>query len=185
MATPRPAAFRLGSEGSAALQFALVAPALVLLLAGCFEIAVLLFVSGSLESAVLAASRYGTTGSVDGGVTREERIRQIIAERTLGLVDPKLTEIHTLVYPSFANIGQPEPFTDSNHNGVRDTGEGFTDVNGNGHWDADMGVAGLGGPGDIVLYDVTFETGAITHLLQPVIGRITHRATVAVRNEPY
>ncbi len=32
-----------------------------------------------------------------------------------------------------------EPYTDSNRNGVRDTGEPFEDINGNGVWDANIG----------------------------------------------
>ena len=158
---------------------------LLLLIIGSFEIAMLLLVSGMVESSVLAASRYGVTGYTEEGVSRVDRIREIIGERTFGLVDPDTAVIQTLVYPSFADIGQPEPFTDANHNGVHDSGESFSDINGNGHWDPDMGKAGMGGPGDIVLYDVEYATTAITHLLQPIFGPIVHRAAVAVRNEPY
>ena len=171
--------------GNAAVQFALLAPALLLLIIGSFEVAILLFLGGTMESAVLAASRYGVTGFTSDGVSREDRIRQIIADRTLGLVDMDDIGIHTLVYSSFEQIGQPEPFTDANGNGVHDAGETFNDVNGNGEWDDDMGAVGLGGPGDIVLYEIEYETGAITELLQPVFGRIVHRAAVAVRNEPF
>ena len=48
-----------------------------------------------------------------------------------------------------------------------------------------MGAAGLGGPGDIVLYDIEYETGAITRFFEPIFGRVVHRAAVAVRNEPF
>ena len=48
-----------------------------------------------------------------------------------------------------------------------------------------MGKAGLGGPGDIVLYDIEYETGALTRLFEPIFGRVVHRASVAVRNEPF
>lgn len=172
-------------EGAAAVQFAILAPALLLLLVGSFEIAIMLFVSGTMESAVLAASRYGITGFEEEGVSREQRIRDIIAQRTLGFVPADEARIRTLVYPTFDSIGQPEPFTDANGNHVHDPGEAFNDVNGNGHWDDDMGAAGLGGPGDIVLYDIEYDATAITRLLRPIFGPIVHRAAVAVRNEPY
>ena len=81
------------------------------------------------------------------------------------------TTIRTLVYSSFDQIGQPEPFTDGNGNGAHDAGEAFNDVNGNGEWDDDMGAAGLGGPGDIVLYDIEYETGAVTRFFEPIFGR--------------
>jgi Flp pilus assembly pilin Flp len=177
--------FLADRDGAAAVQFALITPALLLLLVGSFEVAMLLFVSGTMESAVLAASRYGITGFTEDGVSREERIREIIESRTLGFVDMKRTSIDTLVYASFDQIGQPEPFTDANKNGIHDPGEAFNDVNGNGQWDNDMGKAGLGGPGDVVLYDIEFETGAVTHLFEPIFGRIVHHASVAVRNEPF
>jgi hypothetical protein len=178
---------RLGLDrsGAAAVEFALVVPASILLLVGTFEVAILLFVGGTMESAVLAASRHGITGFEEEGVSREDRIREIIAERTLGLVDMDEAEINTLVYSRYEDIGQPEPFTDGNGNGRHDTGEEFNDVNGNGQWDDDMGTAGLGGPGDIVLYDIEYETGAITKLLEPIFGRVVNRAAVAVRNEPF
>ena len=173
------------TRGAAAVQFAVLAPALLLMVIGSFEVAMLLFVSGTMESAVLAASRYGVTGFTEDGVSREQRIRDIILERTLGFVDMDHTRIRTLVYSSFDQIGQPEPFTDENGNGVHDGGEPFNDVNGNGSWDDDMGVAGLGGPGDIVLYDIEYETGALTRMFEPIFGRVVHRAAVAVRNEPF
>jgi Flp pilus assembly pilin Flp len=170
--------FRRDARGAAAVQFAVLAPALLL-------VAMMLFVSGTMESAVLAASRAGVTGFTEDGVSREERIRDIILDRTQGFVDMDRAVIRTLVYESFDQIGEPEPFTDENGNGVQDAGESFNDVNGNGAWDDDMGAAGLGGPGDIVLYDIEYETGSITRFFEPIFGRVVHRAAVAVRNEPF
>jgi hypothetical protein len=92
----------------------------------------------------------------------------------------------TLVYHSFGDIGQPEPFTDTNHNGVHDAGEPFTDSNGNGTWDPDMGAAGLGGPGDVVLYRMSYDWHIMIPLFRPFFGdSIRLTANVAVRNEPY
>ena len=173
------------SRGAAAVQFAVLAPALLLLVIGSFEVAILLFVSGTMELAVLAASRAGITGFTEEGESREERIRGVILDRTHGFVDMDQTTIRTMVYESFDQIGQPEPFTDTNGNDVLDAGEEFDDVNGNGEWDDDMGAAGLGGPGDIVLYDIEYVTGAITRLFEPIFGRVVHHAAVAVRNEPF
>jgi hypothetical protein len=71
------------------------------------------------------------------------------------------------------------------HYGARDLrgeGESFTDVNVNGTWDSDMGVAGLG---DVVLYTIECEAGAMTGRFASIIGTIRHHATVAVRNEPF
>lgn len=172
-------------EGSLAMEFAFAAPVVILALTGTLELLIVLFVGSTLESAVLDASRYGITGGANPGVTREQQVRDIIEDRTLGLVDMDKAQIDTLVYPNFNSVGEPEPYTDSNGNGTHEPGEPFTDINGNGQWDADMGAVGLGGPGDVVVYRVTYEWGMLTPLLAPIIGPITHTASVVVRNEPY
>lgn len=172
-------------EGSAAIEFAFAAPPFILALVGALEMLIVLFVGSTLESAVLDASRYGITGGENPGLTREEQVRAIIADRTMGLVDMNNTQIDTLIYPNFDSVGKPEPYTDDNGNGQYDNGEPFTDINGNTQWDADMGAVGLGGPGDVVVYRVTYEWGMVTKLFQPLIGPITHTSSVVVRNEPY
>lgn len=171
--------------GAAAVEFTLVSGVLLLFLIGVFEYAFAMFVDGTLEAAVLTASRYGITGATEEGQTREDIIREIVLERTHNLIPAEKMTIDTKVYQNFGQIGQPEPFTDTNHDGVRQDGESFTDVNGNGLWDDDMGSAGLGGPGDVVLYTVEYTGTSLTGFFKPIIGEIHHRAAVAVRNEPF
>jgi hypothetical protein len=178
-------ALAAGDAGTAAIEFALVGTALILVLVAVFEFAYVLFVGASLESAVLNASRFGITGATEAGLTREQIIRDIIRERTLNLLPGEEMTITTRVYQRFDQIGMAEPFTDRNGDGVRNDGEPFTDINGNGVWDDDMGVAGLGGAGDVVLYTVEYTAGALTRMFTPILGPIRHRATVAVRNEPF
>ncbi|MFO1154188.1 MAG: TadE family protein [Rhodospirillales bacterium] len=176
----------VGSDaGAAAVEFALIGTVLMLFLIGIFEYAFVMFVDGTLESAVLVASRYGITGSTEEGVSREDVIRDIILQRIHNLIPAEKLTIDTKVYQNFGQIGQPEPFTDTNHDGAHQDGEPFTDVNGNGVWDDDMGAAGLGGPGDVVLYTVEYIGTALTGMFEPIIGEIHHHAAVAVRNEPF
>lgn len=172
-------------SGAAAVEFAAVAAVFITMVFGIFEYAFVTLSGGLLESAVLNASRFGITGASGDGVSREKAIREIIEKRALGLVDMTKLTIDTKVYQSFDSIGMAEPFDDQNHDGVHQSGEKFTDVNGNGIWDRDMGVSGLGGPGDIVLYTVTYKGAALTDFFKPILGDVTYRATVAVRNEPY
>jgi hypothetical protein len=173
-------------RGSTAIEFAFILPAFLLFFIGSFEVAIVLFVGSSIESAVFEASRFGITGGVAPGVSREDRVRAILEDKTYGLLDMELVEIDTLIYDSFADIGQPEPFTDENANGARDGGEPFVDVNGNAVWDPDMGVAGLGGPDAVVVYRVAYPWGIITAFMRGVLGEeIRHVSSVAVRNEPF
>jgi Flp pilus assembly protein TadG len=177
------------SDGASAVEFSLVAMPLILTVIGIMEVAFILFVNVLLEGAIRDSARYGITGYTSGGVDRETMIRQIISERTVGMVEMTNVEIETLVYDSFANIGKPEPFTDEvPTNGTYDAGEPFVDVNGNGTWDADMGAAGAGGPGAVVVYKVKYDWPLLTGLLTPLLGQngyVTLSVSTAVRNEPF
>ncbi len=173
-------------SGATIVEFALIAPVLILITVGIIELALVIFIASTIESAVFEASRFGITGNAPGaGGTREDQIREIVASRTLGLVDMDDVEIVTLVYDSFADIGQPEPFVDADANGAFTAGEPFTDINGNGDWDADMGLAGLGGPGEVVVYQLTYSWGILTPVIRNVLGEsVQNVSSVAVRNEP-
>ena len=175
---------RRSVRGATAVEFALVLPVLLHATVGTIEMAIVLFVGSSMEAAVFEASRFGITGG--DGVPREQRVLDIVEDRTYGLLDMDAVALDTLVYSSFADIGRPEPWTDGNGNGVRDAGETFTDVNGNGTWDADMGAAGLGGPNDIVVYRLSYDWGIVTPMMAGLLGRsVRHVSSIAVRNEPW
>jgi hypothetical protein len=181
----RPARLARCTRGATALEFALVLPVLLLTTVGTIEMAIVLFIGSSMEAAVFEASRFGITGG-EAGVTREERVLDIVADRTYGLLDMEAVELDTLVYSSFADIGKPEPWTDGNGNGAWDAGEAFTDVNGNATWDADMGAAGLGGPSDIVVYRLSYDWGLVTPMMAEILGGAVHHvSSIAVRNEPW
>ena len=175
-------------RGTAILEFGLAAPVVVLSVAGLIELAMVMFVTSLMEGGIRDASRYGITGYVPAGTTREDQIKKLISDATIGLVDMTTAVIETKVYPSFNDVGKPEPFTDANANGVHDPAEPYTDVNGNGNWDADMGKAGLGGPNDIVLYTFTADWNLLTPLMTPLMGtagKMRLSTSVAVRNEPF
>jgi Flp pilus assembly protein TadG len=177
------------TDGASAVEFAFVAMPLILTLVGIIEVALILFVNVLLEGAVRDSARYGITGFTSGGLDRAAMIRQIIKNRTVGLVDMTKVHIDTLVYQSFGDIGKPEPFTDSApFNGVYDAGEVFVDVNGNGKWDSDMGKAGTGGPGTVVVYRISYNWPLLTGLLTPLLGPAGYvplTVSTAVRNEPF
>lgn len=172
-------------RGVAALEFALSAPLLILMTVGALEVAIIMFLGSTIENAVLDGSRQGVTGYTSEGKSRETIIRDAIADWSFGLLDMDVIEISTKIYPSFDDIGKPEPFVDSNGNGYRDDGEPYSDINGNGQWDADMGEAGLGGPGEVVMYSVAYKWGMLTRFMEKIIGDITFRSSIAVRNEPF
>ncbi|HEX6980586.1 MAG TPA: TadE family protein [Alphaproteobacteria bacterium] len=176
-------------NGAAAMEFAFIAMPLIVLVIGIIEVAMILFVNVLLEGGVRDAARFGITGYSPTGTDRAAVIRDIISRRSVGMIDMTKVKIETLVYQNFSDIGKPEPFTDQPPlNGTYDVGEPFVDVNGNSKWDADMGAAGVGGPGAVVVYRVSYDWPLLTGLLVPLLGDngyVPLQASVAVRNEPF
>lgn len=175
-------------RGATAIEFALVAMILVTMMGAIIEFGSIMFVTTLVESALRDASRFGVTGAEVAGISRLERIRQIIGERTLGLVNVDAAQVDVLVYPSFATVGRGEQFVDGNGNSAYDVGETFTDSNGNGTWDADLGIPGAGEAGQVVLYRLRYDWPLLTPIAGAFIGsggRFPIQASVVVRNEPW
>jgi hypothetical protein len=172
--------------GNAMIEFALIAPAFLAILCGIMEFSGIIFVQTLLEGGAREASRFGITGSTPDGSSRQAMILQIINQNSYGIIDDPEVELDTLVYESFGDVGQPEPYEDTNDNGSFDEGEPFDDINGNGGWDADMGQAGLGGPGDVVVYRLRYDWDIMIPIFRPIFGdQIPLEANIAVRNEPF
>jgi Flp pilus assembly protein TadG len=159
----------------------------LLAITGLIELGMMMLVATLMEGGLREAARFGITGYHPPGSTRESYILDTIASNTIGLVDMENAEVTYLIYPSFGDIGKPEPFTDVDSSGSWDPGEPYVDINGNGTWDPDMGAAGLGGPGEVVLYTVAVDWGMLTPVVAPLVedGKIRMTASVAVRNEPW
>lgn len=175
-------------SGNAAVEMAVVLPGLLLLLMVLVETMSLMWVSAAMENALRSASRFGLTGWSPEGVDRQAAIMRMVAERTIGLVTERTATIDSRVYGTFGQIGLPEPYDDTlPRNGHYDPGESFIDVNGNGHWDADMGRDGFGGPGEVVVYTITYNAPFLTPLQRWIGGGgfTTLRASAVVRNEPW
>ncbi|WP_424926864.1 TadE/TadG family type IV pilus assembly protein [Amaricoccus tamworthensis] len=182
----RRARLRRDEEGATLLEFAIVLPVFLTMLFGLFEFAFIIFISSSVDAAILNASRLGATGLKYEDETRSEMVLRIVQEQTWGLIKPTASDLDILIYDSFSDIGKPEPFDDDNGNGDYDEGESFTDINGNAQWDDDMGKAGLGGSDSIVLYRVRYAWGYVTPFIRNLLGdEFQYSSSVAVRNEPF
>lgn len=177
-------------DGSTLVEFALIAPVFFLLIFGALEFSIIMFTKSAMEGATNLTARLGKTGYTEEGATREEMLVALLVERSSGVLDPEKIDVETLVYESFDQIDAPEPITnDINGNGRYDAGDTFQDINGNGQWDDDLGSAGLGGPGDIVVYTINYpwhiKTPVMSHLIGNDEGNFPISASVVVRNEPY
>lgn len=180
--------FAASRDGATALEFAFALPVVLMLIVGMLEVAMIMFVSTSVEGGLRQAARYGITGQTPATGTREQAIVDIIDNYTLGFVDLAASDVTFTTYDSFNDVGQPEPWTDANGNGQYDAGEAFDDLNGNLQWDADRGTAGVGAAGEVVLYKIDYDWSLLTPYVSNLLGDngVLHMsASIAVRNEPF
>ena len=168
------------------VEFALIAPALLAMIAGIFEFSGIFFAQTLLEGGAREASRFGIIGSSPNAAAGEAAIQRIIRANSFGVIDANDVRIQTLAYNSFSAVGQPEPFDDANGNGSFDAGETFADINDNGSRDDDQGEAGLGAANQVVVYRLSYDWDIMIPLFEPIFGEeLTLEASVAVRNEPF
>jgi Flp pilus assembly protein TadG len=176
-------------KGVTAIEFAVVAPVLMLLVFGIIEFAMIMVVYSTMEGATAISSRLGKTGFTGTGLTRQQTILNAITARASSLVDPSRLTVTSKFYKQYDQINDPEPFIDTNGNGLRDAGESFTDINGNAQWDADMASSGYGSAGDVVVYTVSYPWALMTPMISSLIGGSNGTFTITthavVKNEPY
>jgi len=171
-------------RGAAAVEFAMTAPILFLMVAGSLDMAQGYYVNTVLQGAVNAAAR---KSSLQSGQTSSTTLDSLVTTMITNVM-PKATVTFTRKnYAEFTSVGMPEDFTDTNKNGKYDSTECFVDMNGNGIWDADMGKSGLGGANDVVAYTVTVNYkrlfGLGSYLGLPLSQTI--HATTILKNQPF
>jgi hypothetical protein len=177
--------------GAAALEFALAAPLVFTITIGTIEMGLVMFTWTLMEGSVREASRFGITGTMpESGRSRLEEIRNIVEDLSVGMIDMEKAEIDVRAYPTFEDVGKPEPIAENGTpNGTLEPGESYSDCNGNGQWDSDRGRdADAGGSGDVVVYRIAYDYPLITPVLTDIIGtdgKLPLTATVIARNEPW
>lgn len=182
------ARFRRAKEGVTAIEFAFIAPVLLLMVMGAVEVSLIMLAQNIMENATFNASRLGKTGYVGTDKTQMETILEALNDTAGSLLDTSQITITSVAYPQFGDIGQSEPFTDVNGNGIRDPGENYTDSNGNGVYDEDMGATGPGAAGEIVVYTVSYPWPMFTPIVSNFFssdGIVNISARSVVKNEPY
>ena len=175
-------------RGVAAIEFALALPALLLLVAGVIEVAMVLFAITLAEGGLREGSRYGLTGQTPDEGTREQQILQIVEDHTHGLVDTSESNLVIVTYPGFDDVDPGEPFTDVDANGSYDVGEPYEDLNSNGERDSGNGSVGAGAAGAVVVYTLEFDWEFLTPVFEIFggpEGKLALSASIAVRNEPF
>lgn len=169
-------------DGVTAVEFALAAPVLLILLLGIYDIGHMAYSSAVLHGAVEEVARRAAleTASV---ADEDAYVRGVIQGVAPGATVTTTRES----YYDFTDVDRPESWNDANSSGACDNSESYTDENRNGRWDADVGQSGNGGANDVVIYKVTV---AYTPLF-PVPFMTNHNqqreisATTVKKNQPF
>lgn len=173
---------RRDRNGVAIHEFGLLAPVLIVMLLGFFDIGHNMYANtmlyGSVQKAARDSALEGASDTtIDAKVT--QAVRDVVG-------DADLTFERT-AYSSFTAVSKAEEFTDLNGDGSCNDGEPFEDANANAVWDRDQGEAGMGGARDAIVYNVTIKYPR-QFPIAPLIGLATHHettATTVLRNQPF
>lgn len=179
------ARLRSDTQGATIVEFALITPALAVLMMGLFDLAYNMYTSEMLQGAIHQAARKstiqgasGNEAAIDASVTRA--IKAVAVEADV--------EFERESFNNFADINRPEDFDDINGNGTCDAGEPYEDVNGNAVWDQSRGTAGFGGARDATLYTVKVTYPRLFPIAGLIPGQTKDfqlKASTVLRNQPY
>ena len=173
------------TRGVSAIEVAIALPVIILVTLSCVELGLDLWVDATVETAIQRASRIGITAVPPQGKTLQQAVHDSIADTLSPWAGRNpIIVIATKSYPSYAAVGQGEPYVDVGKVGHYVQGDPFTDVNKNGVYDSDLGVNGTGGFNDIVKYNISIKMDDFTGLPSSIgISNLVFNRTFIVQNE--
>ena len=170
-------------SGATIVEFAMILPALCVVLMGIFDMGYKSYVASVVQGALHDAARRATVG----GVTPAE-IDTMVRNRLDAFSDGATVDISTQSYHEFSEVGQAEPFTIDNapFNEVN-SGDCWRDFVANGDRDDDRGRDGLGNADDVVMYTVSISYDRLfpIHRLLGWSSRETVAASTLLSNQPF
>lgn len=172
-------------NGATLTEFAFVAPVLILMVMGIFDMAHTQYTRALIHGAMQKAARDMTLENASGALASvEEGVRDEVLK-----VTPSTATVtfEKLSHFDFTDIGEPEEFDDDNNDGICNDNEVFVDANENNQWDADRGQSGIGGARDAVLYTaiVSYPRLFPMYGLAGMPQNVTLRASTVLRNQPF
>ena len=163
----------------------MVAPVLMLMLMGLFDLAYNLYITEMLQGAIEQAAR---NSSIEGAPSKEAQLDGMVTTAVHAIAPGATLTFNRRAYSSFTNAGRPEDYTDVDGDGTCDNGEPFEDANSNGKWDANAGKAGFGGARDAVLYTVVVNYQRSFPIAGFIPGQtkdFTLSTATVLRNQPF
>ncbi|WP_331010399.1 TadE/TadG family type IV pilus assembly protein [Sphingomonas sp.] len=174
---------RIGRDarGVTAVEFALIAAPLFVVLFGLVDLGYRQLVATVLQGALDQAARQVTIGNVTSDTVDTFIRGRMSAFAGTVTIDKK-------TFNDFSRVGKPEKITtDIAPIGTYNAGDCFEDLNGNGSWDAQGGKSGVGGSEDIVYYTATATFRTVLPL-RNLLGWQefgTATATMMMKNQPF
>lgn len=179
------------ASGIAAVEFGLIAPVLMLLLAGTLDLGHTLYVQAVLQGAVQKAARDSSlqTGTL---AVNQATIDAMVTDQVKSLNNNAVVAVTRRSYYTYteAAAARPEDFTDtpSDPDNICNNGEPYVDLNDNDAWDADGAVEGQGGARDKAIYTVTISYPRLFPIDKFIPGmseNLNISASTVLANQPY
>ena len=173
------------NRGVTVIEFALIAPVLMIVLMGLFDLSYNMYTTEMLQGAIQKAARDST---IEGAAGDPAKLDAIVTRAVRAVAPGATLSFDRKSYANFTDAARPEDYTDVDANGTCNNGEPFEDTNGNGTWDLDPGKTGFGGARDAVLYTVTVtyqRAFPIAGFIPGQTNDFTLSANTVLRNQPY
>ena len=163
--------FRRNRRGSAAVEFALVAPVFFALLFAIIETAIIFFASQVLETVTQDSARQIMTGQAQSAAYTQAQFKTFLCGKIPALFDCANVYVDVKSYPAFASVSIADPI---------DAGKNFV---------PNMSYS-PGSAGDIVVVRVFYQwplfvTGLGYNIANLSGSKRLLSATAAFRNEPF
>lgn len=182
---------RADRRGAALVEFALVAPVLMVVIMGLLDMTYQLYTKAMFEGAVQKAARDATLESgatVTAGTLIDTKVKTAFKDVNGTVTDSDFSFIRRN-FKDFGSAGRMEPSTGPGGLCAPPAGATvytYVDINNNNTWD-DGGLDGQGGADDVVLYTatVTYRQLFPVNALFGASTMKTVRASTVLRNQPY
>lgn len=156
-------------RGTALVEFALVGPPFLLLLAGILEISVMFFASSVIEGATKEAARQIRTGQIQGSADPLTTFRNELCDALYNVIDCSKVTFNVQTFSSFETVSMP------------------LELDEDGEIINTTFAPGSSGAVTVVrsMYRWRFATPIIADVIPAALGGHLLVSTVAFQNEPY
>ena len=174
---------RREDSGVTILEFAMIAPVMLLLLLGFFDLGYRSYASSVLQGALHDAARMATVGGYS-----MNQIDTRVKTRLSNFATRSTVTTAAASYYQFSGVSQPELIVgDTAPLNAYNAGDCFEDQNSNNQFDTDRGADGTGNSDDIVRYRITISFPRVFPLgtLMGWPSSQTLTSETVLRNQPY